>query len=798
MTAGAVAVPTIVPLRAPYLGQHKTAVDTATRIELHSDTDNVRIYYTLNGTKPELYQTIGPSAKATFLYREPFTLTAGRRTIKAIAVAEDGRESFVVTKVFDVEKLESDAVVSPTDDLDFIRDIPVAQQAKREVQKFADKMVTGREAWAEIQRMKETAGELHEYSGSGDVGGSGLHKFVSRPSGSYMTNGMDAVRHLPGPSRTLPADAAYQPVKLQTDPSKCMRCFAPRSSDMAAKFCAECGAFLPSLFQLSVSAPDTNQMGPCQNCRSVVPLNMPKCLVCEAPFSAHQNQNCIPFVPPRDNVEHLVCMICGMTNSPNRTMTCVTCSANLRTNAKVVKPAAVTPTRQISMKCADCGRGNSADARFCDWCGSKSSLLAAAVGSIVCPTCSALNSPGLQYCSTCGMTLAASHAAPYRNGCNPLGQHSTLAVGQMTHGQFFNPLAAGTLTKPVMVDAVTQTVGLYYPSQREISRKEQEIADKATSDAAERKPLLSTISPGRGYWRKQMEHICGHLKAYAANSADFRAIVAEPRLGKLVSATVDEDNDEMSVTANFELHHVAAPRGHRHYQDGNYTDDSESTDGLRGVSRKLLHTYSSGRRPNLARRTSRDSLESDDNISSRSKRSARKPPIKRPAKSKVIKKQVTDVSSQLSAEEKKLIKEVGKNGDGRPAEIRQWIEDGASPNCVNKDGFPVLQVAVHNGHAHAVTALIKEGAEVSGKGPTNGNTALHEAVAMGTNGYRVIDALLESGASVKIKNDKGETPYDLAVKNGHDAIVKKFAAFLGQTSLDKLAKPRPARLSNEV
>jgi hypothetical protein len=36
------------------------------------------------------------------------------------------------------------------------------------------------------------------------------------------------------------------------------------------------------------------------------------------------------------------------------------------------------------------------------------------------------------------------------------------------------------------------------------------------------------------------------------------------------------------------------------------------------------------------------------------------------------------------------------------------------------------------------------------------------------------------------------------VKNGHDAIVKKFAAFLGQTSLDKLAKPRPARLSNEV
>ena len=36
MAAGAVAVPTIVPLRPPVIGQHKTAVDTGTKIELHS------------------------------------------------------------------------------------------------------------------------------------------------------------------------------------------------------------------------------------------------------------------------------------------------------------------------------------------------------------------------------------------------------------------------------------------------------------------------------------------------------------------------------------------------------------------------------------------------------------------------------------------------------------------------------------------------------------------------------------------------------------------------------------------
>lgn len=36
MTAGAVAVPTIIPLRAPVPGIPKAAVDTDTKIELHS------------------------------------------------------------------------------------------------------------------------------------------------------------------------------------------------------------------------------------------------------------------------------------------------------------------------------------------------------------------------------------------------------------------------------------------------------------------------------------------------------------------------------------------------------------------------------------------------------------------------------------------------------------------------------------------------------------------------------------------------------------------------------------------
>ena len=63
-------------------------------------------------------------------------------------------------------------------------------------------------------------------------------------------------------------------------------------------------------------------------------------------------------------------------------------------------------------------------------------------------------------------------------------------------------------------------------------------------------------------------------------------------------------------------------------------------------------------------------------------------------------------------------------------------------DCVNKDGLPAVHVAVFNGHADAVKVLVDEGADVNVRGPTNGNTALHEAVLLGPNLSHVIDVLL--------------------------------------------------------
>ncbi|MEO0687305.1 MAG: chitobiase/beta-hexosaminidase C-terminal domain-containing protein, partial [Cyanobacteria bacterium J06649_11] len=99
-----IGVPAIVPLKMPGFGatgSRKWSVDTKTHIEMHSTTKNCLLFYTLNGTKPDPFKKIGD--KTTYQYTKPITLSAGKRTLKAIAVLKDGsRESNINTKIFQV------------------------------------------------------------------------------------------------------------------------------------------------------------------------------------------------------------------------------------------------------------------------------------------------------------------------------------------------------------------------------------------------------------------------------------------------------------------------------------------------------------------------------------------------------------------------------------------------------------------------------------------------------------------------------------------------------------------------
>jgi len=56
--------------------------------------------------------------------------------------------------------------------------------------------------------------------------------------------------------------------------------------------------------------------------------------------------------------------------------------------------------------------------------------------------------------------------------------------------------------------------------------------------------------------------------------------------------------------------------------------------------------------------------------------------------------------------------------------------------------------------------------------------------------YEQLVSHFRNGADQNQKNDKGESAYDMAVKGGYENLVKKFAAQLGQSQLDKMIRPK--------
>ncbi|CAF4922052.1 unnamed protein product, partial [Rotaria magnacalcarata] len=43
----------------------------------------------------------------------------------------------------------------------------------------------------------------------------------------------------------------------------------------------------------------------------------------------------------------------------------------------------------------------------------------------------------------------------------------------------------------------------------------------------EYRPVLTSTSPGKGYWRQQLDHVAAHLRAYAVNQPDFQALIGK-------------------------------------------------------------------------------------------------------------------------------------------------------------------------------------------------------------------------------------------------------------------------------
>ncbi|NXI53439.1 DZAN1 protein, partial [Chloroceryle aenea] len=766
MTAGSVSVPQVIPLRIPVPGRAKHEIDTNTLVEIKSD-----------GSKPELIRKPGHGEHNTFKYKGPIILPVGKIMVKAVAVTKDCRESTVVTKVFLVEYKQPNILLSVEDDKNFLKDTATQE---RENGMFTIKQkkngvnVEIKPAWSEgpqdfqdLETERQTAHrslqgqqllachlETTEYRGE---------SISARPIESTQFASSSAVT-----KRKSLASTQLSRIQRETDFLKCAHCSAPRSSDPLSHFCQECGSPVPPVPVRRFPPPEGAQMAPCLECRNLVPMNTPTCIVCESPIA--------PQLQPQTNIcikGKVICQDCG-TGNPLHHKHCVTCEGKL--------PATHTPTfggdvpppypsqQRKTVPCSKCNHVNQCDARFCDWCGAKARALSACPGPppsyFTCFKCGICNHPYARFCGSCGVYIEPPSRVGSPNG---ILMDAGDSLGFSEAKQFQTQVAWQPL--PISLpksraelqereDKGTQTIGLFYPSSKLLERKELELISQKENleKMSDHKPLLTAISPGKGYWRKQLDHICAHLRSYAQNNPEFRALIGEPRMGKINSATVCEDDSEVTITLNYALA---------------INKDTNANKPVK-FSNHYLNIVSEVRDGQDSSQSSKD----DDNLfHSRGK-------VKR-TKSRML----TEKKDKLPTKSRELLDELGPNGKGRITLVEQLLSEGADPNCISDEDQPALTIAVLNKHTEAISLLVQKGADIDQQSGLNGNTALHEAVLLGSEGEECTRVLLCCNASTKKKNAKGQSAYDLAVTAGNNEVISLFTSKLGQGTLDKLTKP---------
>ncbi|KAM4831417.1 LOW QUALITY PROTEIN: double zinc ribbon and ankyrin repeat-containing protein 1 [Urocitellus parryii] len=775
MTAGSVCVPQIIPLRVPQPGKANHEIDNNTFLEMKSDTPDVNIYYTLDGSKPEFLKRIGYGENNTFKYTKPITLPDGKIQVKAIAVSKDCRQSGIVTKVFQVD-YEPPNTVSSEDNVENILKVSSRQELKNgfvgpklkkkykntenkpswnvNLRKFPDLEIDERTDPKTLKdlRFSESPLEIPAYHEGSS----------SRPPTQQSQS--PGFAHITG-QKSLTRTEIMR-IQRETDFLKCAHCLAPRPSDPFARFCQECGAPVPPIFGYRLPPPEGAQMGLCAECGSLVPMNTPICVVCEAPLA--------PQLWPQASLhlkEKVVCRTCG-TGNPAHLRYCVTCEGTLPSAQESICNGDKTPpppTQKGDTISCFCGRQNVCEASFCDWCGATLRIPAT---HSVCPKCGASNHLSARFCGSCGIYVKSmarfswdSSLATVAGEPHPFSEHRSAWQPLNVPLPRSDPEAKKEMG--------TQTVGLFYPSGRLLAKKELEMVSQQQRQEkrSDHKPPLTAISPGRGYWRRQLDHISAHLRSYAQNNPEFRALIAEPRMGKLISATVHEDGCEVSIRLNY----IQVSNKNLYFSKAvNFSDQF-----LSGVTEGGNGLYSS--RTSLVSDYSQSILDTNEKI-----KRMRNLQIKKFHKKK----------EHLTPENRLLLAEVGPTGEGRISVLEQLLEEGADPNCCDNDGRPAIIVAVVNKHHEAIPVLAQRGADIDQPWGPLRNTALHEATLLGLTGRESIVTLLGCNASIQKKNARGQTAYDLALEIGDDPITSLFNAKFSQGLEDQLPQPRNLSLED--
>ncbi|CAF95577.1 unnamed protein product, partial [Tetraodon nigroviridis] len=261
------------------------------------------------------------------------------------------------------------------------------------------------------------------------------------------------------------------------------------------------------------------------------------------------------------------------------------------------------------------------------------------------------------------------------------------------------------------------------------------------------RPPLTSVSPGKGYWRRQLDHVCAHLRSYTQNNAPFRALLGDPCMGQLLSAVVQDDQQQLTLTISFALAHQKTqvgwtPVGHRPPAADCRSGSCDLPMGVWGEVHPHSHTHT------------RRGLTGGDVLPGGG---ASKPGRGRDAQ---------------------LMMELAP-GRGQLSIVQQLLDQGADPACCHSNGRHPLALAVLNGHHQVLPELVQRGAPVDQQSGPMKNTALHEAAALAPEGLPAAELLLSCGASVGVKNASGQTAFQLAADSGCNQMVSLLAAQTG-------------------
>ncbi|XP_077427074.1 double zinc ribbon and ankyrin repeat-containing protein 1 isoform X3 [Vanacampus margaritifer] len=375
---------------------------------------------------------------------------------------------------------------------------------------------------------------------------------------------------------------------------------------------------------------------------------------------------------------------------------CVWCDAQLPVDAHVCSSGhapirqQLRPHLQAQVLCVCCERGNPADLSNCLTCDTGLHADSSHKRNVSCSTCQRPNRVHARYCDWCGAKVVKGPT-----------------------GVSFPDSALAQAAAPA--ECHTQTRG-------------------GSADGA--RPPLTAVSPGRGYWRQQLDHVCAHLRSFAQNDAPFRTLLGEPRLGRMTSAVLEDDAQQVSLTLGF----VRQPVG----QNVSF----KVHPGQRAWTAAALTCL-----PFASQVAGEAAHKKAASVTARQGSGSR-------------------AGGGEMARDVQLLQELGPGPSrARVSVVQRLLDQGADPDCCAGDGRPAAVIATVNGHHAVLPLLLQSGADVDRQSGPMKNTALHEAAALGPQGLDCARVLLSCNAGTTIRNRDGLTAYDVAAAAGCAAMM---------------------------